>query len=311
MPIQPAPRNRTITLTDEERARYLKTLLPAGEPVAEPEEGLLILGQMQEAVRVLPRQCADLLFLDPPYNLTRKFGAREFYKIPPEEYRSIFEEWLLLLLPLLKPHATVYVCADWYTSSSIFPVLERHLKIRNRITWEREKGRGAKRNWKNSCEDIWFCTCSEEYIFNLDAVKIRRSVIAPYRNEAGAPKDWQQSEQGRYRLTHPSNFWTDITVPFWSMPENTSHPTQKPEKLLAKLILASTDPGGLVLDPFCGSGTACVTAKKLGRRYFGIEREEEYAALAAKRLELAAENPAIQGYEDGIFWERNAKRGGK
>ena len=62
-----------------------------------------------------------------------------------------------------------------------------------------------------------------------------------------------------------------MTVPFWSMPENTDHPTQKPEKLLAKLILASTNPGDLVLDPFLGSGTTSVVAKKLGRRYIGIE----------------------------------------
>ena len=90
------------------------------------------------------------------------------------------------------------------------------------------------------------------------------------------------------------------------MPENTAHPTQKPEKLLAKLILASSDPGGIVLDPFAGSGSTAVTAKKLGRRFVAIERSEQYCAWAEKRLELAETNPAIQGYADGVFWERNA-----
>ncbi len=89
------------------------------------------------------------------------------------------------------------------------------------------------------------------------------------------------------------------------MPENTDHPTQKPEKLMAKIILASSNPGDVVLDPFLGSGTTSVVAKKLGRRYVGIEIDETYSCLAEKRLHLAESNPAIQGYEDGVFWERN------
>jgi len=107
------------------------------------------------------------------------------------------------------------------------------------------------------------------------------------------------------RLTYPSNIWTDISVPFWSMSENTNHPTQKPEKLIAKLILASSNPDDLIFDPFVGSGTTAVTAKKLGRRFIGIEREKEYAALACKRLEMAEHNSSIQGFENGIFKARN------
>lgn len=102
---------------------------------------------------------------------------------------------------------------------------------------------------------------SREYTFNLEAVKIQKEVIAPYRDSSGAPKDWFENGNKRYRLTHPSNVWTDISIPFWSMPENTPHPTQKPEKLIAKLILASSNPGDVVFDPFLGSGTTSVTAK--------------------------------------------------
>jgi site-specific DNA-methyltransferase (adenine-specific) len=159
---------------------------------------------------------------------------------------------------------------------------------------------------KNASEDIWFCTVSDDYTFNVDAVKLRRRVIAPYTDAEGRPKDWERGGHGGLRDTHPSNLWTDLTVPFWSMPENTDHPTQKPEKLLAKIILSSTNPGDLVLDPFLGSGTTSVVAKKLGRRYTGIERDETYCLLAEKRLELAAADRAIQGYEDGVFWERNS-----
>ena len=109
-------------------------------------------------------------------------------------------------------------------------------------------------------------------------------------------------------MTGASNFWDDITVPYWSMSENTEHPTQKPEKLIAKLILASSEKGALVFDPFLGSGTTAVVAKKLGRRYCGIEINEDYCFLALKRLSRAERDTSIQGYTDGVFWERNTGR---
>lgn len=114
-----------------------------------------------------------------------------------------------------------------------------------------------------------------------------------------------ESSEGNFRDTHPSNFWSDLTVPFWSMPENTDHPTQKPEKLLAKIILASSDPGDVVFDPFLGSGTTSVVAKKLNRQYFGVEIDELYCCFAEKRLKIADNDKNIQGYSDGVFWERN------
>jgi len=97
-----------------------------------------------------------------------------------------------------------------------------------------------------------------------------------------------------------------LTVPFWSMPENTDHPTQKPEKLLAKLLLASSGEGDFVFDPFLGSGTTAAVARKLGRHFLGIELDETYACLALKRVELANDDPSIQGYAGGVFWERNS-----
>ena len=90
------------------------------------------------------------------------------------------------------------------------------------------------------------------------------------------------------------------------MPENTDHPTQKPEKLYAKIILASSNPEDIILDPFAGSGTAGVTAKKLGRHFIDIEMNEQYCVWAEQRLAMAETHPAIQGYEDGVFWERNS-----
>lgn len=146
-------------------------------------------------------------------------------------------------------------------------------------------------NWR------WYC---------IEEVKLKRKVIAPYVDNDGKAKDWNSTDDGNFRLTHPSNIWTDLTVPFWSMPENTDHPTQKPEKLLAKIILASSNAGDFVLDPFLGSGTTSVVAKKLGRNYCGIEKDSEYSCLSEKRLEMAEYNKSIQGYEDGVFFERNS-----
>ena len=165
--------------------------------------------------------------------------------------------------------------------------MREHLTVINRITWQREKGRGASANWKNGMEDIWFGVKDPcNYFFNVDAVKVKRRVLAPYK-EDGKPKDWAETEDGKFRLTHPSNFWDDITVPYWSMPENTDHPTQKPEKLLAKLILASSKEGDVIFDPFLGSGTTSVTAKKLNRAYVGVEMNDDYVLFTQKRLKNA------------------------
>ncbi|MBK9153876.1 MAG: site-specific DNA-methyltransferase [Chloracidobacterium sp.] len=299
-----APRNRTLDL-DAAEADSLRSRLVYG-PITPQTADQLICGDAFECLPSLKAGSFDLLFADPPYNLTKEFGKEIFRERTGEDYEAWLDSWLGLCVPLLKETASVYICGDWRSSAAIQRVGSRYFKLRNRITWEREKGRGAKANWKNAAEDIWYFTVSDRFTFNLDAVKQRRRVIAPYR-ENGKPKDWNESEDGNYRDTHPSNLWTDITVPFWSMPENTDHPTQKPEKLLAKIILASTVPGDLVLDPFAGSGTTAVVAKKLGRRFIAIESDEQFCLLAAKRLELAEKDPSIQGFADGVFWERNSQ----
>jgi site-specific DNA-methyltransferase (adenine-specific) len=302
-----APRNRTIALTCAERQRY-ESGLGRLTRTAERDDVLdrVFCQDMQTAAPHLPNGIVDLLFVDPPYNLTKEFNGRRFVKQPSGAYRGQLETWLLPLLPALKSTASVYICADWRAGADVQQFAEQHLKVRNRITWEREKGRGAKMNWKNCSEDIWFCTVSDEYVFNVEQVKLKRRVMAPYTTQNGEPKDWSREPKGDFRLTHPSNLWTDLTVPFWSMPENTDHPTQKPEKLLAKIVLAGTNPGDVVLDPFLGSGTTAVAAKKLGRHYIGVEIDRDYACLAMKRLEMAEQDRSIQGYAEGVFWERNS-----
>lgn len=310
MPVKSrAPRNRTLSLTNDDRARLRARLRRLDGPAREADIlDATIHQDAREALGHLPDAFADLLILDPPYNIGKQFGEERFSACGLDDYEAWLGEWLGAMVRLLRPAASIYICADWRGSAAVHRAAEKFFRVRNRITWEREKGRGAAANWKNCSEDIWFCTVGDEYCFNVEAVKLRRRVIAPYTRPDGQPKDWQRTQDGDFRMTHPSNLWTDITVPFWSMPENTDHPTQKPEKLIAKLILANSRPGDVVFDPFLGSGTTSVVAKKLGRRYVGIERQEEFALLAERRLELAEQDAAIQGWCDGVFLERNTMK---
>ena len=298
--------NKTLQLSNKEIQNYKTKLIKLDKAYsAEQLTDKIINQDIFSAIKYLPDNFVDLLFIDPPYNLTKKFNDVSFKEMNHNEYEEWLESWLSKLTRILKKNSSIYICGDWNSSSSIFKIGAKYFHVRNRITWEREKGRGAKANWKNCTEDIWFFTNSDDYNFNVEKVKLRRKVLAPYRDEKKNPKDWSYNAEGKFRDTFPSNIWNDISVPFWSMPENTEHPTQKPEKLLAKIILASTKKGDVVFDPFLGSGTTAVVAKKLGRKFVGVEIDKYYCALALKRLELANTDTRIQGYSDGVFWERN------
>ena len=301
-----APRNKTIDTSVSDGKQYLdKCVQVTQSTTLDAVLDSTILGDTFEVCKFLPAESVDLIVADPPYNLTKTFGNTTFAKKKVSEYEDYTREWLSAAKPLLKKNGSIYVCCDWETSLIIGNIIGEFFNIQNRITWQREKGRGAKTNWKNGLEDIWFATNSDNYTFNLGAVKIRKKVNAPYK-ENGKPKDWVESSDGNYRDTCPSNFWDDITIPFWSMPENTAHPTQKSEKLIAKIMLASSNEGDVVFDPFLGSGTTSVVAKKLNRHFIGIEKEEQYCVWAEQRLEMAESDKSIQGYVNGVFWERNS-----
>ncbi len=150
-----APRNRTLKLTGEERRFYRSRLIQLHGPVV--LQGIIdrtICQELFGTLDWLPARSVDLLFADPPYNLSKSFNRRSFSQVSSIEYEQWLESWLENLVRVLKPTASVYICGDWRSSAAIQRVAERLFIVRNRITWEREKGRGAKRNWKN---------CSEAY----------------------------------------------------------------------------------------------------------------------------------------------------
>ena len=190
-----APRNRTLTCTDAEIAGYSAGLLRlSGSASAESLTDRIVNQDFCTARPFLPDGFVDLLILDPPYNLTKNYNGHIFRSKEAEEYTSWFDGVAASLIPLLRPAASVYVCSDWQTSTLVFPVLDKRLHVRNRITWEREKGRGAKANWKNNTEDIWFCTVGDDYYFDDE---ISPQQAAGYQT----PKQFRGTKQASGNLT--------------------------------------------------------------------------------------------------------------
>ena len=178
-----APLNRTLTLSDEEFERYRRSLQRLESPsnVVSVDQicDRLFCQDLFSALPFLPDACVDLLFADPPYNLTKTFNNHRIKKTSLDQYTEWLDSWLSKTVRLLKPTASVYICGDWESSAAIHRIGEKYFIPRNRITWEREKGRGAKANWKKCSEDIWFFTVSDDYYFDVEAVMLKRQVIAP------------------------------------------------------------------------------------------------------------------------------------
>lgn len=301
-----ASMNRTITLSKEDYEELRNDIVESYS-----ELNKIILGDFDVINATIPDKIANVILLDPPYNITKQYSENLFKAMPEDEYFKYVLDMFDKCLPKLTDDGTMYICGDWkssYIQRKALQVLEEQGKcdVINRITWSRDKGRGANNNWKNNIEDIWMVVRDKNnYYFNLEGVKMKKKVIAPYKDKSGNNKDWALDDEGvAFRMTCPSNVWFDITVPFWSMSENTDHPTQKSEKLYAKLILASSKPDDVIYEPFAGVCSGAVTAKKLDRRYLALERELEYCLLGQKRLNVAEVNKNIQGYEDGIFRDK-------
>ena len=217
-----AANNRTLTLEPNE-IKHLRANLITVSNIESTKDffNKTINGDTLEMIKYIPNEFADLIIIDPPYNLTKNFNGMKFNSRSDKGYDEYLATWLPDVCKKLKPKGSLYLCGDWKCTSSLQRALEKELVILNRITWQREKGRGAKSNWKNSMEDIWFAVKNpNDYYFNVEAVMMKRRVLAPYKVD-GKPKDWEEGEDGNFRLTYPSNFWDDISIPFWSMPENT------------------------------------------------------------------------------------------
>lgn len=265
----------------------------------------------EESSKHIEEKSVDLFFLDPPYFISGKSkdvdletGDRSDWDCQWDnikEYTEWTDSYLKLAYKQLKDNGSIYICISWQNSHIIHSLLqENKFTILNRITWKRDKGRGAKTNWKSMHEDIFFAVKNKNnYTFNIDDVKITKKVIAPYKNEDGTPKDWWVNEEGeKVRLTYPGNLWDEFCVPYWSMkevksyaktkktPNNflTKHNTQKPKDLVKKIIKASSNVGDLVVDYFSGSGTTAIAAEELGRNSIVFDINKTCIQMLEERI---------------------------
>ncbi len=141
-------RNKTIDISVDEGREYLGRCVTVREKAAADEIlDRTILGDTFEVLPLLPKSFADLIIADPPYNLTKDFHGSTFRETTADSYLEYTERWLSLLEPILKDNGSMYVCCDWKSSIVIGQALAKRFHIQNRITWQREKGRGAMRNW--------------------------------------------------------------------------------------------------------------------------------------------------------------------
>lgn len=265
------------------------------------------LGTCLNSDKHIKQESVDLFFCDPPYFISGAFSKMSSSKddadrqcwdrqwTSVEEYYDFTKQWMTLMYNQLKPTGSAYICISWEHSGEYHRILKDiGFKIRNRITWTRDKGRGAKTNWKNMTEDIWFVTKSNTYTFNIDDIKILKEVVAPYRDKDGNPKDWFiSSDDGETKLRYscPGNSWSGV-APFWSSYQVKDyaseslkkHSTQKPEEILKLCIIASSNKGDLVVDYFSGSGTTTVVALALGRKAISFDTSADCEKMLENRL---------------------------
>ena len=252
-------------------------------------EGEILVGDCVALMEGLPASSVDLVFADPPYNLqlggellrpnnSRVDGVEEAWDRFDgfADYDRFTRAWLAAARRVLKPDGALWVIGSYHNIFRVGAILQDlGFWILNDIVWRKTNPmpnfRG--RRFTNAHETLLWCARSAEarYTFNYEAMK-------SLNDELQMRSDW--------------------LIPLCSGPERLkrdgkkAHPTQKPEALLHRVLLAATRPGELVLDPFFGTGTTGAVAKRLGRRFIGIERDQDYAALARRRIEAVAPAPA-------------------
>ena len=154
-----SPKNKTIDFSAEEGKKYIEKCLRVNGNEKINKRNIInkiIIGDTFELLKKMPDNVADLIVVDPPYNLSKNYHGNKFNKTSSEEYEKYTIEWLKECKRIMKDNASIYVCCDWQSSLVIGKIMYELFYVQNRITWQREKGRGALSNWKNAMEDIWF-----------------------------------------------------------------------------------------------------------------------------------------------------------
>jgi len=234
----------------------------------------------------VPDCSVDLLFADPPYNIGKRFGSTHDRWPSNEAYFRWCREWLVRCMAKLKPTGSFYVMASTQCMPYFDLFLRDRLTILSRIVWCYDSsGVQAKQFFGSMYEPILHGVADpKSYTFNADAIKVQA--------RTGAVRkliDYRKAVPTLYSDEKvPGNVWSIPRVRY-RMAEYEEHPSQKPESLLERIIMASSNPGDMVLDPFSGTFSTCAVAKRLGRRSIGIELEEQYVRIGLRRLGIARE----------------------
>lgn len=244
-------------------------------------------------LRSLTSETVDLIFSDPPYNI-KKAEWDTFES--QQAYVDWSLQWLREAARVLKPNGTLYISGFSEILADLKLPASRYFQGCKWLVWHYKNKGNMGRDWGRSHESILHFRKTTAFAFNIDDVRI------PYGDHTLKYPDHPQAETSQFGHGK-SHTWTphpqgakprdvlEIPTTCNGMHEKTAHPTQKPEELLRQLVLVSSHPGDLIVDPFVGSGTTAVVAQQLQRRWLGCDTSPEYLHWAAQRVELVEEWP--------------------
>jgi len=254
----------------------------------------IYLGDCLDLLTSIPDGSVDLVVSSPPYNLGKEYEDRRELAAYLEEQRAVLAE----CARALSDKGSLFWQVGAYSNRGVlipldvrfFPILEDlDLIPRNRIVWVRQHGLHGRRKFSARHESILWFTKTDDYVFDLDAIRVPQK----YQNK----KAWTGDKKGQLTCNpdgkNPGDIWVFRNVKH-NHEEQTIHPCQFPEDLIARIVLSTTEPGDVVLDPYMGTGTVAVVARDTRRHYLGAEIDKRYHAVARQRIEGLPD-------DDGVF----------
>lgn len=229
----------------------------------------ILCGDAIKKMQELKSKSVDLIIADPPYNLGKDYGNGSDTK-NFEEYIQFTKKWTKEATRIVKQTGTIYIFMGFRFISYLYKILEKEnsLNFVNWICWHYTQGMGKKKGFSPRHDDILIFTNSNKYTFNLDSIRVPQKYYRSRNNMRGA---------------NPGDVWGFSHI-HYCQDNRQDHPTQKPEGLIERMVLASSNEGDLVVDPFSGSGTTIRVCQQLNRNCIGIELNEDYVEMTKKRL---------------------------